>query len=69
MSPSPFLLLQVHIVQHLVLHIACGEGAGELQQTVGQGALTVVYVGYDAEIADAVHFHNGCKDKLNLLYL
>jgi hypothetical protein len=30
------LALQVHVVQVLRLHVAVGNGAGDLQQTVGQ---------------------------------
>jgi hypothetical protein len=36
----------------LRLHVAVGDGAGHLQQAVGQGALAVVDVGDDAEVAD-----------------
>ena len=48
--------LKVHIVEHLSLHILGRYGAGILQQTVGQGTFAVVYVGYDAKIADIFHF-------------
>ena len=44
--------LNVHIVQKLLLHVAGGNGAGLLQNTVRQGGLTVVNVRNDAEIAD-----------------
>ncbi len=47
--------LQVHVIQVLGLHVAVGDGAGHLQQAVGQGALAVVDVGDDAEIADVLH--------------
>ena len=49
---TPRLALQIHVVQHLLLHVAVGDGAGDLQQPVGQGALAVVDMGDDAEIAD-----------------
>ena len=52
---DPPLPLQVHVVQVLGLHVAVGDGAGHLQQAVGQRALAVVDVGDDAEIADVVH--------------
>ena len=49
------LLLQVHVVQHLVFHFPLAQGAGEFQQTVGQGGFPVVDMGDDAEIADISH--------------
>ena len=33
--------LQVHVIQHLLLHVPLGDGAGGLQQPVGQSALAV----------------------------
>lgn len=47
--------LQVHIIEHLRLHLAVGEGTGELQKTVGQGALAVVNMSDNAEISNVVH--------------
>ncbi len=44
----------IHAVQQLRLHIARGDGAGHLDQTVGQGGFTVVNVGHDGEVADEV---------------
>ena len=55
-------LLKVHIVQHLILHIAGGQGAGQFEEPVGQRALAVVDMRYYAEIAYSVHFHIGYKD-------
>ena len=49
-------LLQVHVVEDLILHVALRERAGEFEKPVGQGALAVVDVGYYAEIADVLHF-------------
>ena len=48
------LALQVHRVEHLVGHLARVDGAGALQQPVGQGRLAVVDVGDDAEVPDSV---------------
>ena len=43
------LFFQVHVVEHLTL---CNlNGARALKQAVGKGALAVVNMGYDAEIA------------------
>ena len=44
------LFLQVHVVEHLAFRH--GYRVGLLQEAVGQGGLPVVYVGYDAEVAD-----------------
>jgi hypothetical protein len=46
------LALQLHVVEELLLHVARGDGAGVLQQPVGQGRFAVVDVGNDAEVAD-----------------
>jgi hypothetical protein len=47
--------LKVHVVKHLGLRIAGRNGVGHLQKSVGQGALTVVNVGNNAEISDVLH--------------
>ena len=47
--------LQLHVVEHLILHVALADGVGHLQQTVGQRALAVVNMGYYAKIAYVLH--------------
>ena len=49
--------LQVHGIEHLRMHLALGERAGELQQAVGQRGFAVVNVRNDAEIADVLGIH------------
>ena len=44
--------LQVHRIQHLGLHLARRQRAGQLQQTVGQRAFPMVDMGDDGEIAN-----------------
>ena len=46
------LALDVHRVEQLVLHVALGHGAGELDQPVGERRLPVVDMGDDGEVAD-----------------
>ena len=46
------LALDVHRVEHLLLHVARLEPAGRLDQAVGKRRLAVVDVGDDGEIAD-----------------
>ena len=48
------LALQVHAVEHLLAHVALGDGVGHLQDAVGQRRLPVVDVGDDAEVADVI---------------
>ena len=48
------LALDVHGIEHLLLHFAQFEPAGELDQPVGQGRLAVVDMRDDGEIADIV---------------
>ena len=51
------LLLEIHRVQHLVLHLPLRDGMGGLEQPVGQRRLAVVDVGDDAEIAFERYVH------------
>ena len=50
--------LQVHGVEHLILHVALGDGARDLQQPVGQGRLAVVNMGDYAKVADVTLIHS-----------
>ena len=63
------LALQFHIIQHLSLrHL---DGLGILQEAVGQGTLTMVNVGYDAEVSYMVHrliSSLACKDNEKFRY-
>ena len=56
---DPALALEVHGVEQLLPHLALLDGAGGLDQPVGQGGLAVVDVGDDAEVADAGLGHGG----------
>jgi hypothetical protein len=47
------LALDIHVVEHLLLHLARGQAAGELDQPVGQRRLAVVDMGDDGEVADS----------------
>ena len=47
------LLLDVHVVEHLLGHLALGQAAGALDQPVGQRRFAMVDMGDDREIADA----------------
>ena len=44
--------LQVHAVEDLVAKVALADGPGFEEELVGQGALAVVDVGDDGEVAD-----------------
>jgi len=55
------LALQVHRVEDLLAHLALLEGAGQLDQAVGQGGLPVVDVRDDAEVADVGLAHAGAN--------
>ena len=52
------LSLQIHVIQGLLLQLTVGNRPGRLEQTVGQGALSVVDVCDDAKVADVFH---GCQ--------
>ncbi len=49
------LSLQIHVIQGLLLQLTVGNRPGRLEQTVGQGALSVVDVCDDAKVADVLH--------------
>ena len=51
------LLLDVHVVQHLVGHGALVDTVGQLQHTVRQSGLAVVDVGNNAKVADVLAGH------------
>jgi hypothetical protein len=46
------ILLDVHVVEHLLGHLTRGQPAGELDQPVSQRRLAMVDVSNDREIAD-----------------
>ena len=46
------LALQIHCIEHLRLHLACRQRAGQLQQAVGKRALPMINMGDDREISD-----------------
>jgi hypothetical protein len=48
------LALELHLVEHLLLHLTRLEPAGGLDQPVGQGRFPMVDMGDDREIADPV---------------
>ena len=49
---DPALLLDVHVVEHLLGHLAVGQPPAMLDQPIGKRGLAMVDVGNDAEIAD-----------------
>ena len=55
---------QVHVIQHLVF--SDGHRVSKLQQTVSQGAFTVVDVGDDAEISNVLHLSESRMGELSL---
>ena len=48
------LALDVHVVEHLLRHLAVAQRAGELDQPVGEGRFAVVDMRNDREVADIV---------------
>jgi hypothetical protein len=50
------LAFQVHVIQHLFLHLPSGNGFGNFEQAVGKGAFAMIYMGYNAEIAYVLLF-------------
>jgi hypothetical protein len=56
---DPALALEIHVVEELRPPLALGKGAGGVEQAIGQGALSVVDVRHDAEVADAPEVRHG----------
>ena len=49
------LSLQVHVIEHLILHFLAADGLGVFQQSVRQGAFTMVDMRYNAKISNILH--------------
>ena len=49
------LALEVHVVQHLILHFALVERIGLFEQAVGQSRFTVIDMSYDTKVAYVFH--------------
>ncbi len=49
------LALEVHRVEHLLLHLAVGQSPAQLYEAVGERGFAVVDVGDDGKIADMLH--------------
>ena len=49
---DPALALDVHIIEHLALHLPLGQPAGREDQPVGERRLAVIDMGDDGEVTD-----------------
>jgi hypothetical protein len=64
------LSLEIHRVEHLLTHLAIGESAATLDESIGERRLTVVDVGDDGKITDVLHARlaritkKGCRSTL-----
>ena len=63
------LALEVHRIEQLVVHLARGDSARDLQDAVGERRLAVVDVGDDAEVADerGVHAPHSSREALGAI--
>jgi hypothetical protein len=52
---DPAFALEIHRVQHLLLHLARGQAATALDEPVRQRRFAVVDVSNDGKVADQVH--------------
>ena len=52
------LALEIHIIEQLGLHIALGNCARYLQQTVSKGRFAMVDMGNDREVSNKVKIHS-----------
>ena len=60
------LPLQIHGIQHLVLHLTLRQRVRILQKTIRQRTFPVVYMRYYAKVTDIFHLNGKirCKDTL-----
>ena len=49
---DPALLFELHVVEHLLVHLAFGDRSAPLEDPVGKRGLAVVDVSHDREVAD-----------------
>ena len=54
---DPALALEVHRIEHLRFHLARLQGAGHLEEAVGERRLAVIDVGDDGKVANAGLIH------------
>src|SRR5690606_17266136 len=59
---NAFLPLQIHIIQHLILHIPCRYRLALFKQAVSQSALPMVNMGNNAKITDILHKLISCSN-------
>jgi len=57
------LALDIHAVEHLLLHLARRQAAAGLDKAVGQGRLAVIDMGDDRKIADELLVEHGSRLK------
>jgi hypothetical protein len=55
------LPFQVHVIEHLCLLVLFGDGVCIFQQTVGQGAFTMVDMGNNAKVTNILHYQRITK--------
>ena len=52
---NALLSFEIHIIQHLSLHIPLANGIGALYKPIGKGTFTMIYMGYNAKISNILH--------------
>ena len=57
---------EIHVVEDLRLHILRLDGFCVLEEAVGESALAVVDVGYDAEIPNIFHLNKWSKETIRI---
>ncbi len=58
---DPALLLDVHVIKHLLGHLAIGQPSAMLDQPIGKRRLAMIDMGNDTEIADFSEIgHTNC---------
>lgn len=61
------LTLQIHRVEHLLLHLAIGESSTDLDDPVGQGALSMVDMGNDGKVSNILQIDDTRFSEAKLL--
>ena len=52
---NPLFTLQIHVIQHLGVHLAAVEGAGKFQKPICQRTFSVINMSDNAKVASVLH--------------
>src|SRR5215469_16543163 len=54
---DPLFTLEIHLIKHLIGHLALGDGSRIFKQTIGKSRLTMIDMRDDTEVANMLLIH------------